>query len=141
MDFFQQLKAKMTDCKSARFTVAMKGDEVTVTFYPEMKQEAVNERLLPLTLKGTAEELDGEFFTHVSKQIETAAGVQTNVEQVLDEVKKAQTDAKKEAAKAKGKKDATKDVKPKTETKVILKDEADEEAEEEGPVQQAIEFE
>lgn len=43
----------------------------------------------PLNLKGTADELDAEFFAHIKKPIESASGLMSNMEAFMKQVEEA----------------------------------------------------
>ena len=84
----------------------------------------------PLTIKGTAEELDNEFFTTIIKPIENTSGLMVDMENYL----KAQEVAKKKSAMEKEKADKEEKEKEKRESKYKeLKEKAEELAEQGKP--------
>lgn len=115
MNFFQQLNEKANGFKKVTIIVVPVNGKLTVSFLPDTASEFINEKMVPVTLTGTADELDAEFFTHITKVVETIAGVQSNVEQVDKQLK----EAEKEKPKA-----SKKETPPKSDPKPSSKKEA-----------------
>ncbi len=109
MQFFETLLPLTAGAKEVRFTITQQDGVATVVFFPQFANDAINDALLPLRLKGTGAEIDAAFFDGIQKQVNTATGLQTNLQQVVAQVeekapeiiKQAQADAEKPKGKSK----------------------------------------
>lgn len=104
MEFFTKLSPLMEGLNKVTITIQKKGDRLTVAFLPEAASKEVNDKLNLLSVTGTAEELDNEFFEPVLKVSDAVKGVTANVEQVEAELQKLEDQKK---GKLEGKKKET----------------------------------
>jgi PRTRC genetic system protein E len=110
-NFFKQL-AKMDIDSKLTLTIA-KATEDTMVVSILVQNDGCGDKakniIPPLNLKGTAEELDAEFFTHIKKPIESASGLMSNMEAFMKQVEEAKLQSameKEKADKAKKEKEA-----------------------------------
>ncbi len=118
MSFFTQLAALLGQAEIS-LTVKGKDDKLTVMMMP--KGATHLEKLKPLILTASAEELDEGFFSEVGSSIEKISGIVSNADQYeksLNEAikKTAATDDAKPGKSRRGKKDATEEAIPVVET-------------------------
>lgn len=114
--FFTELEKLINGCEKVQLVIQPKGDKLTVGFFPDKGKGKVTEDLRPLTLTGTASELDEGFLTQLATVMEKVNGLQSNLDQVEADAKKAEAEAKSEADKKKGAAAAKKVEKVKTAT-------------------------
>lgn len=104
MEFFSKIGPLMDGLKKVTITIQKKGDKLTVGFLPEAGSKEVNDKLNLLSVTGTAEDLDQEFFNATTKVAETIKRVSANVEQVEADLQKLEDQKK---GKLKGKQEQT----------------------------------
>ncbi|AZA84583.1 prtrc system protein e [Chryseobacterium lactis] len=109
-NFFKQI-AKMDLQSKVTLTIA-KATEDKIVVSILVQNDGCGDKakyiIPPLNLKGTAEELDAEFFSHIKKPIESASGLMSNMEafmKQMEEAKKQSAMEKEKADKAKKEKD------------------------------------
>jgi len=141
MEFFTKLSPLMDGLNKITITIQKKGDKLTVGFLPEAASKEVNDKLKMLSLTGTAEDLDNDFFEPILKVSDTVKGVTANVEEVEAELKKLEDQKK---GKLEGKKKETEKkpaAKPEHKKPQPEKAESEEKPEEEEKEVQATMFE
>ncbi|WP_454045048.1 PRTRC system protein E [Chryseobacterium sp. Marseille-Q8038] len=110
-NFFKQI-AKMDLQSKLTLTVAKATEDkivVSILVQNDGCTDKAKNIIPPLNLKGTAEELDAEFFSHIKKPVESASGLMSNMENFMkqmEEAKKQSAMEKEKADKAKKDKDA-----------------------------------
>ena len=116
--------------------ITKNGEEVTVSLLPQPKiKDEAKSNLKPILLRGTAEELDEQFHTLISKPMDKVTGIVSNIQEFEDSADKLATkskaaeELKKQSTKNKEKaesllKEADVFVKDKDYSKAILKIEA-----------------
>lgn len=77
MNFFTQLAE--TEVQNLELKVVTKNDVMSVIITPVMKDK--NKSIVPLTVSGTAQELDEGFFDVITNPLKKAAGLTSNVEE------------------------------------------------------------
>ena len=92
MEFFKQLSE--VGVNKLELQVVIKNETISVIITPELK----NVKAIPLTVSGTAEELDEGFFDVITKPLQKAGGLASNVEEFEKSLENKPT----EPAKAKG---------------------------------------
>ncbi len=129
MEFFKQLEKHLASFDFT-MTVKTKGDKITVGIFPSHSNKDVNDKLKPMSITGTAEELDAELFDIIGKPLQAAVGIVANIQDLETDLKKLeeQKKGKLAAASEKGKTDKKK---PDTKKPAKEKPEADDEEEEE----------
>lgn len=108
MNFFQQLAADGKVDLSLR--IYSKDGKLTVNIIPGTG----NDKILPIIVTGTPEELDAEFFTTITQQVKEVTGIVSNIDQVKKHAEKLVDDEKK---KVEAKKSESKPVDKKEENK------------------------
>ncbi len=110
-NFFKQI-AKMDIDSKLTLTIA-KATEDTIVVSILVQNDGCGDKakniIPPLNLKGTAQELDEEFFAHIRKPIQSASGLMSNMEafmKQMEEAKKQSAMEKEKAEKAKKEKEA-----------------------------------
>lgn len=103
--FFTQLAELRLAQVTLGFSFSADNDLITVSVLPKVnaKDEALK-KVKPLTLTGTAEELDKEFFQHIQTPIESVSELYSNVKAFEQSVSKAKSStefAKKQKEKVK----------------------------------------
>jgi PRTRC genetic system protein E len=129
VNFFTTLSSYLDDKESIDLKVQKTGLDLTVLLVPKIKGKTAT-----IVLSGTAEELDEEFFSELSKPVEKIKGLVSNADEVKiedaeEEEEEESEDDKKEKAEIKelAKKTATKkaeikELAKKTATKKVEKD-------------------
>mgnify|MGYP000974726907 CR=1 FL=1 len=102
MSFFSKL-AFIAGELDLQITFKKKGDKITVGVFPSHSNKELSEKIKPITLTGTAAELDEGFFEHLSPGLEKVAGIISNIETVDAELKKLEEQKKGKAAGTKAK--------------------------------------
>ncbi|MGK6342489.1 PRTRC system protein E [Chryseobacterium sp. DT-3] len=110
-NFFKQIQKMDIDSKLT-LTIA-KATEDTIVVSILVQNDGCGDKakniIPPLNLKGTAEELDAEFFAHIKKPIESASGLMSNMETFMKQVEEARLQSameKEKTEKAKKEKEA-----------------------------------
>jgi PRTRC genetic system protein E len=108
-NFFNQI-VKLDITGDLNLTIS-KGVEnnlvVSILLQNEQCGDSAKQLIPPLNLKGTAEELDNEFFDRITTPLETASGLMVNIEAFMKQLE----EAKKHSAMEKEKTDREKKVK------------------------------
>ncbi len=118
-NFFTQLLATAGSL-GLQITFKSKGDKITVGIFPTHSDKDINEKIKPISLTGTAEELDAEFFNHLIPPLSKINGVVSNIETIdadlkkLEEQKKGKVAGKKAAETKPVKEDKKGSEKPET---------------------------
>lgn len=103
MDFFKTLSEQIGDKDILTLVIAKRGENLSVSLLPkhaDLKDEA-QEKICPMLLSGTAEELDNGFFPAIQQPLAQTVGLLTNMaehEKSLEAAKaasKAESGAKK----------------------------------------------
>ena len=126
MEFFARLQRELIGYTKATLIIMPVDGKLTIGFIPEVNNTDLKDRLKPLQLSGTAEEMDAEFFQHVTKQLKAVKDFESNIGQVEEDLKKLEEE-KKQNAKVEKKKEedkpAKKKIKPSVYKKTTPKDE------------------
>lgn len=119
MNFFTQLaEAGLSDIT---LRIMQKGEKVTVNVLPG----SITSETKPLNFTGTPEELDATFFQHIMVGVMEVQGIQSNIDQVKEELQKEAKEKKpsdKKAASASKKKADPKKDKPAKEEKTVTEE-------------------
>ena len=105
-NFFKQL-ARMDMSSQLTLTIAKATEDkivVSILVQNDGCGDKAKNIIPPLNLKGTAEELDAEFFAHIKKPVESASGLMSNMESFMKQLE----EAKKQSAMEKEKTDKAK---------------------------------
>lgn len=97
MEFFKPLVEVAGKFESLTIKIAPIGDKLTVLVLPGVNNKELTEKLIPVTMTGTAQELDDEFLVHIKQAIAAVAGVTTNLEQFEKKVEEAGKELEEEA--------------------------------------------
>ncbi len=91
MEFFDSM-SKLIDGYTVTLTIRNEKDKMIVLLIPNLteKKEEVQKLLTPLTITGTPEELDQQFFALVAQGLRKAEGIQTNITEHEASLKKAE---------------------------------------------------
>lgn len=133
-NFFTQLLATAGSL-GLQITFKSKGDKITVGIFPTHSDKDINEKIKPISLTGTAEELDAEFFNHLIPPLSKINGVVSNIENIDADLKKLEEQKKGKTA---GKK--AEDAKPKKDDKKVSEKPNAEPKEEPKPAMPGISF-
>lgn len=93
---FQGLNKLIADGQSLNFVVTKKGDSLTVSVLPQannLKDEAKN-KISPLVLTGSPEDLDNEFISTISEPLQKASGLLLNMETFEQQLSESQKSSK-----------------------------------------------
>lgn len=93
---FQELNKLIADGQSLNFVVTKKGDSLTVSVLPQannLKDEAKN-KISPLVLTGSPEDLDNEFISTISEPLQKASGLLLNMETFEQQLSESQKSSK-----------------------------------------------
>lgn len=138
MEFFKPLVEVAGKFESLTIKITPVGDKLTVLVLPGVNNKELNEKLIPVTMTGTAQELDDEFLVHIKQAIAAVTGVTTNLEQFEKKVEEAGKELEEEAKDSKpaksNKKEKPAAKKPAPKKKVaepVVEEDAEEEKEEE----------
>ena len=90
MSFFKELSERMGDY-TISLTIQKDKGQMVVMFVPklETKKEENLKDLIPLTVKGTPDQLDAGFMLSLGQGIQMTTGLQTNIKEFESAVKKA----------------------------------------------------
>lgn len=96
---FKQLAAFLATMNIS-MTLSMKADIISVTLVPRSKvKDGEPLNTTPLSISGTAEELDANLITEVTKAFGQSVGFMSNAEEFVASAKKVESDVKEEAKK------------------------------------------
>lgn len=101
MQFFEKLSELLGD-DSLVLVVKKKEDKLFLSITPKLSKDS-KKKIVPLTISGTATELDEGFFDAVSKPIQETQGLVTNIKGYEDSMKALEEAKKKEADEKKAK--------------------------------------
>lgn len=90
MSFFKKISERFPEGK-VTLTIVTKNGKQTVGFFPEDEPM--------LTIKGTPDELDCEFFSAIAKYEEAVSGIKTNIAEIEKTLKEKESNLSKEASK------------------------------------------
>lgn len=93
---FQKIDNLIADGQSLNFVITKKGDSLTVSVLPQannLKDEAKN-KISPLVLSGTPEDLDNEFISSISEPLRKASGLLLNMEAFEKQLSESQKSSK-----------------------------------------------
>lgn len=108
MPFFSNLFDKI-DGYTLNMTIAKDGENLNVMVYPQVSdKDEVQKEILPMSLKGTPQELDQQFFATLGAPLDKA-------KQLANQIKAFEKGLEKAATKASGKKEPPKEEDPKKE--------------------------
>ena len=94
MNLFKSVE-KHLDSVNVSIVITKNGDKLSVSFLPQLKSEDKSkEEIVPLMLKGTAEELDAEFVTIISSPLQKVSGIASNLIQYEAKIKKMEESTK-----------------------------------------------
>lgn len=102
MNFFQSIIALQV-AGDWKITIAKEGTDrliVSVLFYNEAIADDARKIIPPILLKGTAEELDGGFFSAIEQPVKETAALFLNMEQFLRQKEEAKKQSQMEKDKA-----------------------------------------
>lgn len=118
---FKQLESYL-DNVDLNITIVKSEEKLVVSILPKAKcKDKAVETLKPILLKGTAEELDVEFGTIITKPLDKVAGIVSNIQSFeVDTEEKAKSSAANKAIKEKAKKDKEKAEKKLTKAKEYI---------------------
>lgn len=111
MELFKTLSEVLGEGCTLSLTIAHKDGQMTVSLLPgnDLVKDGAKNKIIPLTVTGSPEELDAELPAIIAKPIETTSGLLTNMAQYEKEVEEAKAKSKMEeerkAAEAKKAKD------------------------------------
>ncbi len=97
MEFFKPLVEVAGKFESLTIKITPVGDKLTVLVLPGVNNKELTEKLIPVTMTGTAQELDDEFLIHIKQAIAAVTGVTTNLEQFEKKVEEAGKELEEEA--------------------------------------------
>lgn len=89
--FFKNLQEVMPDGMTINLTVSRKENELTVL----VTSNNGKDKIVPMTIKGTAEELDKGFSDSIGKALKSTAGIVASTKAYEAELKKKQDELKK----------------------------------------------
>lgn len=113
MDLFKTLSEVLGEGCTATITIAQKDGIMTVGVLPgnDLVKDAAKNKIVPLNVSGTPEELDAEFINVIAAPIQRTSGLLADMaayEKAQEEAKaKSKMEEEKKAAEAKRKKDYT----------------------------------
>lgn len=92
MDLFKKLNEVLAEGMTLTITVAKKGEHMTATVLPgnSLVKDSAKNNIIPFTVSGTAEELDGGFIDAISAPIASTSGLLSN----MADYEKAEAEAK-----------------------------------------------
>ena len=111
MEVFKKISEMLGEGSTLTITIAKKGEELVVGILPgnSLVKDSAKNRIVPLNLTGTPDELDNGFIEAITTPISKTAGLLTNMasfEKAQDEAeKKSKMEAEKKSAEEKRKKD------------------------------------
>lgn len=112
MEFFKPLVEVAGKFESLTIKITPVGDKLTVLVLPGVNNKELNEKLIPVTMTGIAQELDDEFLLHIKQAVAKVNGVVTNLEQFEKTVEEAGKELAEDAKPAKKDKPEKKKAKP-----------------------------
>lgn len=111
MEVFKKIDEMLGEGSTLTITIAKKGEELVVGILPgnSLVKDSAKNRIVPLNLTGTPEELDNGFIEAIAAPITKSSGLLTNMasfEKAQEEAeKKSKMEAEKKSAEDKRKKD------------------------------------
>lgn len=82
--FFKQLSELLPDGVDLNLTVRKKDDEITMVITPQ----STSSKVIPMSIKGTADELDKEFFKTIGEMLKGTKGLIVQTKQYEERLKK-----------------------------------------------------
>ena len=103
MTFFKRM-SELIEGYTLQITIKKEGDQLIVLMLPKLnvKEDKVQEKIVPLNLKGTPEQLDEAFFATISEGLRQTTELQSNLSAYQDSLASAD-----KAGKSKDKKSTT----------------------------------
>lgn len=98
MNFFNQISELIPEGVDLNITIRKKAEQLTVSIFPKangLKDEAQN-RLSPLVITGSADELNEGFFTAIENPVKKSTGLLTNMLEFEKSAKEAEANSKAE---------------------------------------------
>jgi PRTRC genetic system protein E len=96
MEFFKPLLSVAGNFESVTLKITPVGESITVMFLPGVNNKGVSEKLIPVTMTGTAAELDEEFLTHIKQAMSAVKGVTSNLADFERKLLETETEMKEE---------------------------------------------
>lgn len=131
MEFFKPLVEVAGKFEKLTLIIAPVGDTISVSVLPGTNNKDVNEKLVPVVMTGTAQELDDEFLLHIKQAVAKVNGLTTNISEFEKKLDEAAEELKKEGETKTAKKPVAKKETPKAGKKPVAKKAAKEEVVEE----------
>ena len=98
MNFFNHISGLIPEGVDLNISIRKKNDQLTVSLFSKangLKDDAQN-KLAPLVISGTEEELDEGFFAAISAPVKKSAGLLTNMMEFEKAAKDAEANSKAE---------------------------------------------
>lgn len=96
MNFFKSLSEMVSDGTDLNITVRKTGDELTVSLLPKAQklEDKAQNKIRPLVLSGTPEELDNGFVAAITDSVSKSVGLLSNMADYEASVKQAEKESK-----------------------------------------------